>query len=112
MSMQHISFLEHCETSEIISKFLIRYKYIKIDMYHIIHPTYVCYSFILGFTKYFFQYTLSDVFKKEHKGKENVTTYLNLMHVNKIYLEAKSSSSFNTIQMQPFEMGLEMAILA
>ena len=81
-------------------------------MYHILHPTYVCYSFILGFTKYFFQYTLSDVFKKEHKGKENVTTYLNFMHVNKIYLEAKSSSSFNTIHMQPFEMGLEMAILA
>ena len=55
---------------------------------------------------------MGDVFKKEHKGKESVTTYLNLMHVNKIYLEAKSSSSFNTIQMQPFEMVLEMAILA
>ena len=52
------------------------------------------------------------VFKKEHKGKENVTTYLNLMHVNKIYLEAKSCSRFNIIQMQPFEMVLEIAILA
>ena len=37
-------------------------------------------------------------------------TYLNLMHVNKIYLEAKSSSRFNTIQMQPFEMVLDIAI--
>ena len=45
-------------------------------MYHIIHPTYVCYSFILGFTKYFFQYTMGDVFKKEHKGKESVTSWI------------------------------------
>ena len=39
-------------------------------------------------------------------------THLNLMHVNKMYLEAKSSSRFNTIQMQPFEMVLDIAILA
>ena len=51
--------------------------------------------------------------KKNTKEKKMLLpTYLNLMHVNKIYLEAKSSSRFNTIQMQPFEMVLDIAILA